>query len=41
MKRLFSLVLALVLVCGLIPTTLAASAPAISSNLDYHWYVNG
>ena len=41
MKRLFSLILALVLVCGLIPTTLAASAPAISSNLDYHWYVNG
>ena len=40
MKRLISLFLALVLVCGLIPTALAASTPAVSNNLDNHWYVN-
>ena len=40
MKRIISLVLALVLVIGLVPTALAASAPVVSDNLDYHWYVN-
>ena len=40
MKRLFSLILALVLVCGLIPGALAHSAPLSSNNLDCHWYVN-
>ena len=40
MKRIISLVLALVLVCGLCPAVLADSAPAVSSNLDDHWYVN-
>ena len=41
MKRLVSLILALVLVCGLIPGVLAASGPAVSSNINGHWYVNG
>ena len=40
MKRIISLILALVLCIGLIPLTSAASAPATSSNLDGHWYVN-
>ena len=40
MKRIISLVLALVLCIGLIPVASAASAPVRSSNLDNHWYVN-
>ena len=40
MKRIISLVLALVLVFGMVPVALAASGPAESSNLDGHWYVN-
>ena len=40
MKRIISLILALVLCIGLIPMASAASAPVKSSNLDYHWYVN-
>jgi hypothetical protein len=40
MKRIISLVLALVLVFGMVPVALAASGPATSSNLDGHWYVN-
>ena len=40
MKRTLSLLLALMLVCGLIPGALAVSGPAVSSNLDNHWYVN-
>ena len=40
MKRIISLVLALVLVFGMVPVALATSGPAESSNLDYHWYVN-
>jgi hypothetical protein len=39
MKRILSLLLVLVLLCGLFPTALAASAPVTSSNLDNHWYV--
>ena len=41
MKRLISMILALVLVCGLIPAALATANPATSSNIDGHWYVNG
>ena len=40
MKRIISLVLALVLVFGLAPVALAASAPVSSYNLNNHWYVN-
>ena len=40
MKRIISLVLALVLCIGLIPLASAASAPVKSSNIDGHWYVN-
>ena len=40
MKRIISLILALVLCFGLIPVASAASAPVKSSNLDCHWYVN-
>ena len=40
MKRIISLILALVLCIGLIPLASAASAPVRSSNLDNHWYVN-
>ena len=40
MKRIISLILALVLCIGLIPLASAASAPVRSSNLDGHWYVN-
>ena len=40
MKRIISLVLALVLVFGMVPAALAASGPAESHNLDGHWYVN-
>ena len=40
MKRIISLILALVLVCGLIPMASAASAPAVSSNIDDHYYIN-
>ena len=39
MKRLISLILALILICGLIPGALAASG-AISSNVNDHWYIN-
>ena len=39
MKRIISLILALVLVCGLVPAARAAGG-AVSSNLDGHWYVN-
>ena len=39
MKRILSLILALVLVCGLVPAAQAAGG-AVSSNLDGHWYVN-
>ena len=39
MKRILSLILALVLVCGLVPAARAAGG-AVSSNLDGHWYVN-
>ena len=38
MKRILSLILALVLVCGLVPAARAAGG-AVSSNLDGHWYV--
>ena len=40
MKRLLSLLLTLVLVCGLVPAALAASGPAVSSNIDDHFYIN-
>ena len=40
MKRIISLFLALILICGLIPSALASQSPAQSNNLDYHWYVN-
>ena len=40
MKRIISLILALVLVCGIIPAASAASAPAVSDNLDSHFYIN-
>ena len=40
MKRIISLLLALILICGLIPSALASQSPAHSYNLDYHWYVN-
>ena len=36
MKRILSMLLVLVLLCGLFPTALAASAPVTSSNLDNH-----
>ena len=39
MKRILSLILALVLICGLVPAARAAGG-AVSSNLDGHWYVN-
>ena len=39
MKRILSLILALVLVCGLVPAAQAAGG-AVSSNLDGHCYVN-
>ena len=39
MKRILSLLLALVLVFGLVPAARAAGG-AVSSNLDGHWYVN-
>ena len=39
MKRILSLLLALVLVCGLVPAAQAAGG-TVSSNLDGHWYVN-
>ncbi|MBQ7099192.1 MAG: S-layer homology domain-containing protein [Oscillospiraceae bacterium] len=40
MKRIISLLLALVLCVGLIPMASAASAPAASDNLDSHYYIN-
>ena len=40
MKKIISLILALVLVCGLVPAALAASGPAVSSNEDDHFYIN-
>ena len=40
MKRTLSLILSLILIFSLTPTVLAADGPAISSNLDDHWYVN-
>ena len=40
MKRLLSLLLTLVLVCGLIPVASASPAPAVSSNIDDHFYIN-
>ena len=40
MKRILSLFLILVFVGGLMPTALAASSPAITSNIDNHFYVN-
>ena len=40
MKRIISLILALVLVCGLVPAALAASGPAVSSNEGDHFYIN-
>ena len=40
MKRIISLILALVLCVGLIPMVSAHSAPMTSSNIDNHWYVN-
>ena len=40
MKRIISLLLALVLISGLIPSALAASTPAASSNIDDHFYIN-
>ena len=40
MKRIISLILALVLCFGLIPVASAASAPVKSDNIDTHWYVN-
>ena len=39
MKRILSLLLVLVLVCGLVPAAQAAGG-AVSSNLDGHWYIN-
>ena len=39
MKRIISLLLALMRVCGLVPAARAAGG-AVSSNLDGHWYVN-
>ena len=40
MKRIISLILALVLVCGLVPAVSAASGPVASSNIDDHFYIN-
>ena len=40
MKRSISLILALVLVLSLFPAVWADSAPAVSSNLDDHFYIN-
>ena len=40
MKRLISLILALTLAFGLIPGALAADGPAVSSNIDDHFYIN-
>ena len=40
MKRIISLILTLVLCLGLIPAASAASAPAVSSNIDNHYYIN-
>ena len=40
MKRTLSLLLVLVLLAGLFPTTLAASAPVTSSNINDHFYIN-
>ena len=40
MKRIISLILALVLCLGLIPAASAHSAPAVSSNIDDHFYIN-
>ena len=40
MKRMIALLLTLVLVCGLCPAAMAASAPAVSSNINDHWYIN-
>ncbi len=40
MKRIISLILALVLVCGLVPAASAASGPVASSNIDDHFYIN-
>ena len=37
MKRIISLILALVLCVGLIPMVSAHSAPMTSSNIDNHW----
>ncbi len=40
MKRMLSMLLILVFVGGLMPTALAASFPAVSSNIDDHFYIN-
>ena len=40
MKRTVSLLLVLVLLVGLFPTVLAASAPVTSNNLNDHFYIN-
>ena len=40
MKRTVSLLLVLVLLAGLFPTALAASAPVTSNNLNDHFYIN-
>ena len=40
MKRTLSLLLVLVLLAGLFPTALAASAPVTSSNINDHFYIN-
>ena len=40
MKRSISLILALVLVLSLFPAVSAGSAPAVSSNIDDHFYIN-
>lgn len=40
MKRIISLFLALVLVCGMVSAASAASGGAVSSNIDDHFYIN-
>ena len=40
MRRIISLILALVLAVSLIPAVRADSAPAVSSNIDDHFYIN-
>ena len=40
MKRILSLILVLLLMALAVPAAFAAEAPAVSSNIDDHWYIN-